>query len=520
MILRRVYDKDCDPLELRGDSVLGPAGLLQAVRGRGVAVANALGSSIVENPALLAFLPGLCRHFLGEDLRLPSVATWWCGGISECEYVIANLDRLVIRCTLPGHNPQMGALLDQAARTELISCIRANPHLYVGRESIILSTAPVLEEGRLVPRQLVLRGFAVADAENYQVMPGGLARVFPALNEPKNAARQGGISKDVWVLAATPQQHVGRLHQTHGPVVITRDGGDLPSRVAENLYWLGRYGERPEGTSRLLREALIRLMEQERDATEEHCLEDLLTALKLDLPPIASPHARFLAIRGALHALITDPAHGEGLPAIFAGMFRTGRAVRDHLGDDDWRILNRLQQHLQDIPGGLSTGSARELLEGNLTLLAAFYGLCNGTMPHHYGWLFLDIGRYLERVQNTLALLKLAFVTALRPGIWLWEVVLTSIDNLTAYQRRYRSELHPTAILDLLLFDKGNPRAVGYQLRRLQTQIDRLPHQRSTPYRSAEERLILEAVSILQLADIEHLATLERSGRRRNLLSY
>jgi uncharacterized alpha-E superfamily protein len=194
-------------------------------------------------------------------------------------------------------------------------------------------------------------------------------------------------------------------------------------------------------------------------------------------------------------------------------MLRNSRAVRNHLGDDSWRVLNRLQQRIQPASPDLTAREARELLEGHLTLLTAFYGLNNETIPHHHGWLFLDIGRYLERVLNTLFLFKLAFVTARNPGVPLWEVVLTTTDNLTAYRRRYRSALHPAAIIDLLLFDEGNPRSIGYQLRRLQIQIDRLPHTESSPYRTTEERLILEAVSILQLADIEVLSTLERSPR-------
>jgi uncharacterized circularly permuted ATP-grasp superfamily protein/uncharacterized alpha-E superfamily protein len=515
VILRRVLDALCDPLELSGDSLLGVPGLLQAARGGHVVLANALGSGAIENPGLAAFLPLLCRQLLGEELTLPSLPTWWCGHAGDRDYVLANLDDLVVRSILPGGPYWEGHRLDAAARAQLIARIQAKPHLFVAQNPSPLSTAPVLEDGRLVPRPVMLRGFVVAEDDGYRVMPGGLARVSSGLDTLQAALQKGGISKDWWVLAPTPQRHVSLLRQAHGPIVVTRDGSDLPSRVADNLFWLGRYSERLDGTARLLREALGRLLEWEQDNTDERCLDDLFEALEIPVPPVAeSPRARYFALRQALLNLILESEHPGSLQAIFSGLARTGRAVRNHLGDDSWRLLNRLQQWIQEPSANLGARQARELLEEELMLVAAFCGLNNETMPHHQGWLFFDIGRYLERVLRTLDLFDLAFITARSPGVPLWEVVLTITDNLTAYRRRYRSALHPTAIIDLLLFDEGNPRSVGYQLRRLQRHIGRLQQPEHSPYRSAEERLILEAVATLQLADIAALATLSHDSTR------
>jgi uncharacterized alpha-E superfamily protein len=450
---------------------------------------------------------------LGEDLKLPSLPTWWCGNSDDHDYVLSNLDRLVVRSILPNGPYWEGYQLDDALRTQLIEQMQAKPHLFVAQEPQPLSTAPVLEEGKLLPRPVMLRGFVVAEDDGYRVMPGGLARVSSGLDTLQAALQKGGISKDWWVLAETPQRHVSLLRQAHGPIVATRDGSDLPSRVADNLFWLGRYCERFDGTARLLREALGRLLEWEQDNTDERCLDDLFEALDIPVPPVAqSPRARFFALRQTLLSLLLESEHPGSMETLFNGMVRTGRAVRNHLGDDSWRLLNRLQQWVQEPSPGLGARQARELLEEQLMLVAAFCGLNNETMPHHQGWLFFDIGRYLERVLRTLELFKLAFITARHPGVPLWEVVLTITDNLTVYRRRYRSALHPTAIIDLLLFDEGNPRSVGYQLRRLQRHIGRLQQSDGSPYRSAEERLILEAISTLQLADIAALATLSHDS--------
>lgn len=511
VILRRVLDEYCDPLELRGDSLLGAPGLLAAVRNDGVALASALGCGIVENPGLPAFLPNLCRRLLGEELRLPSIKTWWCGDERERAHVLARLDRLVIRSILPDQAPRIGAQLSRIEKETLRSHIQAEPHLFIGQEPVQPSTAPTLQDGRLTPRTVTFHCFTVANQHaDYRAMPGGLARVSSGLDSLRSSLQRGGVSKDLWVLAPTPQRHISLLRQAYGPIVVTRDGSDLPSRVADNLYWLGRYCERLEGVARLLREALGQLLElQEQTVSEDNCLYDLLEALKIPTPSIAHlTRAQFTPLRRQLLRLLTDEEREGGLPNIFAGMMRSGRSVRDHLGDDSWRLLNRIQRSIREAPPGLTAREARERLEGLITLLAAFAGLNNDTMPHHFGWLFLDIGRQLERVLYTLALFQLAFVTAVHPGAPLWQVVLGATDNLTAYRRRYRSALHPKAIIDLLLFDEGNPRSIGYQLQRLQRQIDRLPHAQR-PYRSAEERLILEAVSVLQLADIQALAMLE-----------
>lgn len=478
VILRHCDDAYCDPLELRGDSQLGVPGLLQAMRAGGVALSNALGVGILEAPVLADYLPMLCEHLLGEPLLLP------------------NADATTQPATAPVFDRHLQRL--EPTRLNLRCFVTRTPGSAMAKNSATAKSRPVSE---------------------YQVMPGGLAWV----GEPGSPSLSSTVMKDVWVTAASPQPHVSQLRQARGPVVATRDGTDLPSRVAESLFWLGRYGERLDTRARLLREALLRLMEYDQDEIADQLLDELLLALDIttlneeDEQRLQAPLMGFELKRAALLAQFDD-VDPQALQPLFAQLMRNARSVRDHLGDDSWRVVHQLRQRMATFNPSLGASAARRACEGLSAQLAAFFGLCNETMPHHYGWRFMDIGRFLDRVLGLLSLLKLTLNAPHSPGLALWEVVLATTDNFTAYRRRYRSELHPTAILDLLLFDETNPRSVGYMLKRIERQMDRLPGS-SSPYRNAERRLLIQANAALHLADIDRLSHLADTSEAQDALA-
>ncbi|MCA1773491.1 MAG: circularly permuted type 2 ATP-grasp protein, partial [Halomonas sp.] len=469
VVLRHCDDAFCDPLELRGDSQLGVPGLLQAARSSGVAISNALGVGVLESHALGDYLPALCEHLLGEPLLLPDANT----------------------NTQPATAPVFDSQLQRLTPTTL------NLRCFVAR----------------TPGS----GSATSQQPNdYHVMPGGLAWV----GHPGSPSLQSPVVKDVWITANTPQPHVSQLRQARGPMVATRDGNDLPSRVAESLFWLGRYGERLDARSRLLREALLRLMEFDQDDIADRLLDELLLVLEIDGQDdaqdnaqdsdeacIKAPPVGFTQKSAALLAQFND-TNPQALAPLFTQLLSNARSVRDHLGDDAWRVLHQLRQRMSNVSPNLDASAARRTCEDISARLAAFFGLCNETMPHHFGWRLMDIGRFLDRLLGLLSLLKLTLNAPQTPGLALWEVVLATTDNFNAYRRRYRSELHPEAILDLLLFDETNPRSVGYMLKRLERQVDRLPSSAS-PYRNAERRLLIQANAALHLADIDRLTHLD-----------
>ncbi|MDE0805627.1 MAG: circularly permuted type 2 ATP-grasp protein, partial [Acidimicrobiales bacterium] len=280
VILRRADAEWCDPLELRGDSQLGVPGLVEATRRGSVAVVNPLGSGVLENAGLLPFLPAITEHFLGQELELPSVPTWWCGEDKARSHVLAHLDSMVVKPIgrAVGDTSSFCGRLSTDERDDLRRRIEAHPHRWVGQEQLRLSTVPTMVDGVVTPRPSTLRTFAVARGESYTVMAGGLTRVAPSADTLKISNQAGATSKDTWVLASEPE-NLSEFWLRAGPPTAATDPSSLSSRAAENLFWLGRYAERAESVTRMLRAVHDR---REGSGPEgEDCVRTLLGALTL-----------------------------------------------------------------------------------------------------------------------------------------------------------------------------------------------------------------------------------------------
>jgi uncharacterized circularly permuted ATP-grasp superfamily protein len=397
VILRRLDDDYCDPLELRGGSFLGVPGLVQAVRAGNVVLANALGSGLVESPALLAYLPALCRHLLGEDLKLPSVSTWWCGEHDAREHVLANLDRMVIKRTFPTsrRGPVFGESLGFSQRKDLVEAVRARPHDFVGQEQLRLSTTPVLVGGQIRPRHLVLRSFLTSAGASYAVMPGGLTRVSSADGTLDVTMQEGGGSKDTWVVSDSPVSDFSLLPPTVQAVDLSRGGGDLPSRVADDLYWLGRF---VEGAVRLLRVILVRITEQSglADVPELLCLLRALTYQTKTYPGFLGEGAeeRIASPVKELLAVVFEVKRPGSLASMVDSLHRLAGRVRDRISTDMWRILSSLDLEADpdDPTARRALSEVIDLLDRKVITLAAFGGLVAEGMTRGQGWRFLDAG--------------------------------------------------------------------------------------------------------------------------------
>jgi uncharacterized circularly permuted ATP-grasp superfamily protein/uncharacterized alpha-E superfamily protein len=478
VILRRLDDEFCDPLELRAESTLGVTGLVQAWRAGHVVIANALGTGMLESAALLAFLPSACRRLLGAPLAMPSVPTWWCGDARALQEAAQDLGAMVLKPAFPGppEEPVFMADLDGAARAGWLDRVRASPERYVLQRRVRPSCAPAWHDGRLERRALVLRVFLVADGRgDYHVMPGGLARIAGG-DGPLVSGQRGGSSKDTWVLSEAPVPRFSLLPGRLRLAEIRKSQRTVSSRAGENLFWLGRYAERSENCARLLRAVLVRLPDADAFPVRFHPpVIQACRRLGL-LPRLEGDEAGPRRLERELIAATFDRATSRSLAFSVEQTARVADAVRDRLSPDNWRIVNQLFQALS-APGAraVALDEALDVLDRAIVGLVAVGGLETEHMTRDEGWRFLSIGRYLERLSYLAATVSevAASGDAREPALLDWLLDLS--DSTITYRARYMREPEWLAVADLLLFDRRNPRAAAFQFGRLATQLARLP---------------------------------------------
>ncbi|MGH8508282.1 MAG: circularly permuted type 2 ATP-grasp protein [Gammaproteobacteria bacterium] len=521
VILRRVDDHYCDPVELWPQSRLGVPGLVEAARRGSVAVVNPLGASLLENPALNAFLPSVARYFLGQDLRLPSAPTWWCGDPRSRSHVLAHLDDLVIKAAYRefGQRPVFGPLLSAKERTAWAARISAHPHAYAAQALLHPSSTPALVDSRFIACQTVLRSFLVARAGGYAVMPGGLTRVAPDRAPCIISNQAGAISKDTWVLASEPERQVS-LWTARSRAAVATARAVLPSGAASNLFWFGRYIERVEQYLRLLRTVLDsnpRAFDV-NDRSQRACAGELLGVLA--------------QLTGTNAAVGEDPVlRIERLPEILSDIFDSGRfgnvahalsaalqaaqSVRDRLDGDAWRMLHSLRGRLATL-GARGGGPTPALLDQMTAIdalidtLAALGGLLSETLIRGQSWLFLDLGKRLERALALVPLLRVTLVAGREPPLetLLLEAVLRTSASLITFRRRYPAPPRLQTVLDLLVSEATHPRSLTYQILCMQEHVDALP---KDPARrsGAVQQLVREAANAVSSAHTEVLASPE-----------
>ena len=506
VIMRRVDDECCDPLELQS-SMLGVAGLTQAARRGNVLIANSLGSSLLESGALLGFLPALSRRLLGEPLKMPSVATWWCGEPAALEAVVANLDRLIIKPSF-SQLPQaavFGKDLGGDARAAFIAGLRANPNNYIAQELVRLSRAPVWKGGAtpgLQARAIGLRVFACATPDGYVVMPGGLTRVATGPDARVLTMQMGGASKDTWVQARAKVEVHRPQNRSITSADLVREDTSLSSRVAENLLWFGRHAERCDNIGRLLRVALNFLFNvrfdqrgaewptvealcikfQLLDAETKPAAPGLAQTLSLGaqvmsqslspmlsqtmsqaMSPAAAPAAAIFTdaeIESALLLAVVSPTV-PGLARQQQQLHRIAGQLHERFSVDNWRALNRMVQPAGPPGERPSQSEVMTILDDATASLMMLSGFALDGMTRDIGWRFMSIGRRLERLQFQSVVLQRALAMDQNGNLeWLLELS----DSIITYRARYRAQPEWLPVLDLLLRDETNPRSILFQI--------------------------------------------------------
>lgn len=456
VLWRRLDAAWMDPLELNGASSLGVPGLVDAVRRGNLSVVNALGTGVLETRALMAFLPRICRELTGGPLAISNIATWWCGTAPERAHVLTNAADMAIGPALSTRAPfealERGAGWFRAAPdAPLAERLERDGALLVGQEAVTLSTTPAWVDGRLEPRPMSLRVFLARTAEGWQVMPGGYARIGRGDDPAALAMQRGGSVADVWVVSDRPVERetlVARTGAYHRP-----DPGTLPARAADNLFWLGRYVERAEGTMRLLRAWHLRLAET------------------------ADPGAPLLAdLTGFLSDFDIDPRQRipEALHATLGSAIYSASKIRDRFSVDGWMALNELARTARRMSGTVTPGTdGAGAMRVLLRKLSGFSGLVHENMYRFSGWRFLTMGRALERATSMAAVLA-RFADEAAPDGGL-DLAVEVGDSVMTHRRRFAVATTRETVVDLLALDGANPRAILYQLEELRTQIALLP---------------------------------------------
>ena len=519
VILRRVDDVYCDPLELKEDSQLGIPGLLHAARCGNVSIANPPGSSVLENPGLMPFLKNIAKYLTGEELIMPTIASWWCGQPKELAYVLENIESLVIKKIYKdatGSTSVDGASLSGKQVNELKQQIKKHPFLFVGQEKINFSSTPSLINGKVEPRNALFRSFLVSNNGSYLAMTGGLTRTTANLGNFVISNQLGGISKDTWIISPEPGRVLNVRKELERNYSATHSGV-LPSHTAENLFWVGRYTERVLGNARFLRTVMQFIAEgnnllTDNDTSSEQSLLESMTHFTVTYPGFTGDDSsgQFANPWKELENVLFDEQQSGSLSYNLAFFKKAVYAVRDHWSTDTWRVLRNIEEEWAAVAIASHSGHHRLLnaLDSLITSMVAFVGLNRESISREQGWVMLDTGRKIEQSLLLVNMLRATLINKHdeQTEYDLQEAVLVSNESLVNYRYKYRAHIQLPLVLDLMLFDPNNPRSLVYQLDRLKAYLANLPKSQAGHSLTEHERLILEAYTLLKLSDKNELA--------------
>jgi uncharacterized circularly permuted ATP-grasp superfamily protein/uncharacterized alpha-E superfamily protein len=484
VLLRRIDADFADPLELNASSRLGVPGLLQAVRDGKITIINSLGAGLIEARAMLAFLPALAPIVLGAELKMPNVATWWLGSAATREQMLGKLDSMVVAPAFTEQfddshlgdgilGAKLGAKLDAAQRETLMQSIHDRGIDYVAQEAVTLSSMPVWREGRLQPRPFTLRLYIAKTGDRpgdgWQVMPGGFVRIADTIDARAVSLQQGAATADAWVLARAPVAETTLLPSAEA-MPVQRATGLLPSRAADNLFWVGRYVERAEATLRLVR-AIVNRVADGAAAPVIARITSLLVAWNAAPGGVFQSPAIFTA--GA--ALTRGDLDGS-LPRLCAAARSAASVIRDRFSPDAWRAIRDLADMISSpLAAGPAESAIAERAEAALRVISAFSGLAQENMTQLAGWRFLELGRRIERAVLTCRLAR-CFAEPGAPDGSL-DLLLELADSQISYRQRYIMIAALRPVIDLVMLDPNNPRSVEFQLERIETHLNALPKQ-------------------------------------------
>ncbi len=528
VILRRVDDYFCDPAELKSDSYLGVPGLLESVRAGKVVVANPLGSGVLESPVFLKYLPAISQALTGEALMLESAKTYWAYDPLDLEYILDNLSSLIVKPVFKKHD-QLSVLGGHCSPQELTALrkeIQSDPLKFIAQEYIQPSYAPTWQNRAFSPRPIVLRSFVVATdspfrsdigAINqklpYSVMPGGLTRVGRAQQDKIITNQLSALSKDTWILSTEPERNISLWSDKHDHIAMYDvEQNNLPSRVVENMFWLGRYAVRAEFALRLLRTVFVQLN------NTHHLTQESYRTILLAVTQVTETYPGFTAVDSILFdnpeaeliSIVIDASRPGSVVSRLNEMLNCAEEVKVLLSADTQRVINDIRDNVGTLEKAIRTDFAsapEEALDPLVTSLLALSGLVHESMIRGYAWRFIEIGRHLERSYQSMSLISALLTPVLteHDEDSILETVLLTMETLVTYRRRYRARTDLINGLELTLLDDTNPRSLNSLLHHLHEHIEALPSRQQKSFLTKERRIILTLMNHIQLAQPESL---------------
>ncbi|MFK7853436.1 MAG: circularly permuted type 2 ATP-grasp protein [Granulosicoccus sp.] len=531
VIFRFINDTELDPLAIGQAGVKGITGLFQAVRSGGVKILNPLGSGVLDNPALNICLPALCEALLGEPLTMRGPPTYWLGNKDDLAHVLQNTLDLLFRDI-----DSQGQLLDPRLMSgtdleALLNAIKLSPQRYVAQERIDRSIAPGYRGHHRVARQITVRTFSVKTGASYDVLPGGLC-LLDTVEDGRRPAFDSLIgSKDTWVIAEGPVKPTSLLNTQSDDAQYAVVSGELPSRVAENLFWMGRNAERCETCIRLLR-SVFHTLQNENTASMDASNNPVLTAILRATSQATSTLPGFIG-RGAnrrlknpqkeLLSLLHDPDRVGTLPSALKQLRNSASSVRDRVSDELLQVLNRLDDGRVQLVNNVSANKflddsnlleqMSDQLDNSLMTLSAFAGLAHDNFTHGDGWRFMMLGRHLERIRSSVIIVN-TMLSKNQTDTLLLETLLRQFDSVMTYRSRYRSQIDARLVLQLLLLDERNPRSLAFQFLEVERKISELPGRRLLSQADPLSRLAISGLSRVRLADPDALLMAKKDSRQ------
>ncbi len=515
-IIRRVDDIYCDPLELKNDSRLGIAGLLNVARNDNISMINPIGIGILENIGLNPFMKNICKYLLNEELILPQIATWWCGQENELAFVLKNIQTLIIKKIdkTDGAESYIGRNLNSEQLEKLIAKIKLFPTIYVAQEHINFSTTPSFTGETIEPRNAIIRAFSFLGKDGYEVMKGGLVRVSTSTDSLVFSNQKGGNSKDLWILGSDEMMAVG-ISKSKDYVDSKLE--NISTKRAENLFWLGRYLNRAIITSRMIRFDLKNMLNIHKcDVCED--ANQLTKILNIALTHLTMTYPGFLKTTpneaySEILSVIQNQNRIGSLTFTIEMLTNTNISVKNLLTIEAWRIFDKMNKewHYYLSRNNQSKREHINQINSLLIYLMAYKELIDESIFKEQGLILFDIGGKIEvsllLISKLRSLLTIKFEMMLQYEVL--DSILNSYESYNSYRAYYQSSLEIGNVIEFLVFNPKYPKSLIYIISELLNDLQELPKQKNNDYLSGFEEPVFKAYSLLKLSNPTELLQIE-----------